>query len=52
MPSPFLSTRDLVKTYGTRRVLDGVSLTVYAERCLGLVGKDGRWALSCKIGIP
>ena len=40
MSYPLLA-RDLVKSYGDRRVLDGVSLTVAPGRRIGLVGENG-----------
>jgi macrolide transport system ATP-binding/permease protein len=41
MSAPFLVARDLVKSYGARRVLDGVSLTASPGQRLGLVGENG-----------
>lgn len=41
MPRPALLAHDLVRTLGTRRVLDGVSLTVSPGRCVGLIGENG-----------
>ncbi|EWM13536.1 ABC-F family ATP-binding cassette domain-containing protein [Kutzneria sp. 744] len=38
---PFLHAHDLVKTYGDRRVLDGVGLTASPGQRLGLVGDNG-----------
>ena len=38
---PLLVARDLVKQYGTRRVVDGVSLTLHRGETLGLVGESG-----------
>ncbi|GAA2793263.1 ABC-F family ATP-binding cassette domain-containing protein [Saccharopolyspora taberi] len=40
MSFPLLA-RDLVKSYGERRVLDGVSLTAAPGRRIGLVGENG-----------
>ncbi|QXT63575.1 ABC transporter ATP-binding protein [Tessaracoccus palaemonis] len=39
--SPVLEIRDLVKTYGDVRAVDGVSLTVGPGECLGIVGESG-----------
>ncbi|WP_426503687.1 ABC-F family ATP-binding cassette domain-containing protein [Dactylosporangium sp. McL0621] len=36
-----LLAHDLVRTYGTRRVLDGVSLTAAPGRRIGLIGENG-----------
>ncbi|MEU7599143.1 ATP-binding cassette domain-containing protein, partial [Streptomyces sp. NPDC039022] len=41
MPRAALLAHDLVRTLGTRRVLDGVSLTVSPGRCVGLIGENG-----------
>ena len=41
MPSPFLLARDIVKTYGERLVLAGVSLEAYPGQRLGLIGENG-----------
>ncbi|MFJ8791928.1 ABC-F family ATP-binding cassette domain-containing protein [Streptomyces sp. NPDC102462] len=38
---PALLARDLVRTLGTRRVLDGVSLTASPGRRIGLIGENG-----------
>jgi len=38
---PFLHARDLVKSYGERRVLDGVSLVGSPGQRIGLVGENG-----------
>ncbi|MFF5336447.1 ABC-F family ATP-binding cassette domain-containing protein [Streptomyces sp. NPDC013181] len=40
-PPPALLAHDLVRTLGTRRVLDGVSLTVPPGRRIGLIGENG-----------
>ena len=39
--TPLLEVRDLVKQYGDRRVVDGVSLTLRRGKTLGLVGESG-----------
>ena len=39
--APLLIARDLVKQYGERRVVDGVSLTLARGETLGLVGESG-----------
>lgn len=36
-----LVAQDLVRTFGTRRVLDGVSLTASPGHRIGLIGEDG-----------
>ncbi|MFH8591751.1 ABC-F family ATP-binding cassette domain-containing protein [Streptomyces rimosus] len=41
MPRPALLTHDLVRTLGTRRVLDGVSLTAAPGHRVGLIGENG-----------
>ncbi|OKH98971.1 antibiotic ABC transporter ATP-binding protein [Streptomyces sp. CB02923] len=41
MTRPALLAHDLVRTLGTRRVLDGVSLTVSPGRRVGLIGENG-----------
>ncbi|MGA5760363.1 ATP-binding cassette domain-containing protein [Nonomuraea bangladeshensis] len=41
MSEPLLQVRDLVKTFGGRRVLDGVSFDVAPGEVLGLVGESG-----------
>ncbi len=38
---PILSAIDITKIYGTRRVLDGVSLTIHAGERIGVVGANG-----------
>ncbi|KJK45093.1 antibiotic ABC transporter ATP-binding protein [Lentzea aerocolonigenes] len=38
---PFLHARNLVKSYGSRRVLDGVSLAGSPGQRIGLVGENG-----------
>jgi branched-chain amino acid transport system ATP-binding protein len=39
--TPLLEARDLTKSYGRLRVVDGVSLTVGAGEALGIVGPNG-----------
>ncbi|GAA4493736.1 ABC-F family ATP-binding cassette domain-containing protein [Actinoallomurus oryzae] len=41
MPEPALLAHDLVRTFGTRRVLDGVSLTAAPGQRIGLIGENG-----------
>ncbi|MFH8407037.1 ABC-F family ATP-binding cassette domain-containing protein [Streptomyces sp. NPDC018019] len=41
MPRPALLAHDLVRTLGTRRVLDGVSLTAAPGHRVGLIGENG-----------
>ena len=41
MPEPALLAHDLVRTLGTRRVLDGVSLTAAPGHRIGLIGENG-----------
>ncbi|MFJ9174768.1 ABC-F family ATP-binding cassette domain-containing protein [Streptomyces sp. NPDC102360] len=41
MPKPALIAHDLIRTLGTRRVLDGVSLTAAPGRRIGLIGENG-----------
>ncbi|MEB8339072.1 ABC-F family ATP-binding cassette domain-containing protein [Streptomyces endophyticus] len=41
MPQPALIAHDLTRTLGTRRVLDGVSLTAAPGRRIGLIGENG-----------
>jgi ABC-2 type transport system ATP-binding protein len=40
-PEFLLETRDLVKTFGSRRAVDGLDLEVRAGEMIGLVGPDG-----------
>jgi ABC-type glutathione transport system ATPase component len=39
--TPLLQATNLIKDYGTRRVIDGVSLSLYPGETLGLVGESG-----------
>lgn len=39
--SPVLQVENLVKHFGTKRVVDGVSLTLHPGRVLGLLGANG-----------
>jgi macrolide transport system ATP-binding/permease protein len=39
--APALIAQDLVRTFGTRRVLDGVSLTASPGHRIGLIGENG-----------
>ncbi|WP_335934826.1 ABC-F family ATP-binding cassette domain-containing protein [Streptomyces sp. PTD5-9] len=41
MPQHALIAHDIVRTLGTRRVLDGVSLTASPGRRIGLIGENG-----------
>ena len=41
MPASALLAHDLVRTLGTRRVLDGVSLTTAPGHRIGLIGENG-----------
>ncbi|MFB6817568.1 ABC-F family ATP-binding cassette domain-containing protein [Streptomyces sp. NPDC056347] len=41
MPRPALLATDVVRTLGTRRVLDGVSLTASPGHRIGLIGENG-----------
>lgn len=40
-PKPLLDGRDLARSYGDRRVLDGVTMTLHAGERVGLVGRNG-----------
>ena len=40
-PTPLLEARDLVKDFGSTRVIQGVSLDVMRGETLGLVGESG-----------
>ena len=40
-PEPLLEARDLVKDFGSTRVIHGVSLTIMRGETLGLVGESG-----------
>jgi macrolide transport system ATP-binding/permease protein len=41
MSNTSLVAQDLIKSYGVRRVLDGVTLTASPGQRLGLVGENG-----------
>ncbi|MFF9021247.1 ABC-F family ATP-binding cassette domain-containing protein [Streptomyces eurythermus] len=41
MPQPALLARDVVRTLGGRRVLDGISLTASPSHRIGLIGENG-----------
>lgn len=41
MPAPALLAHDIVRTLGSKRVLDGVSLTVAPGHRIGLIGENG-----------
>ncbi|MFE7616914.1 ABC-F family ATP-binding cassette domain-containing protein [Streptomyces sp. NPDC057496] len=41
MPRPALLAHDVIRTLGTRRVLDGVSLTASPGHRIGLIGENG-----------
>jgi len=41
MEQPILSAAGLVKSYGRRRVVDGVELDVYPGEIVGLLGPNG-----------
>src|SRR3990167_6995217 len=41
MPLQLLETRNLVKTYGTRRVVDKLNITVGRSEIVGLLGPNG-----------
>ena len=38
---PLLDVRDLAKTYGDARVVDGVSFAIAPGECLGVIGPNG-----------
>ncbi|WP_299818488.1 dipeptide ABC transporter ATP-binding protein [uncultured Jannaschia sp.] len=40
-PDPVLAARDVVRTYGAHRAVDGVSFTLHRGESLGLVGESG-----------
>ena len=40
-PLPLLDIRELVKSYGGTRVVDGVSLAIAPGECLGVIGPNG-----------
>lgn len=51
---PVVEIEDLVKTYGGRRVVDGLSLTVEPGEILGILGRNGAGkttAVECAVGL-
>ena len=38
---PLLSVRDLVKTFGAVRAVDGISLDIYPQEVIGIIGDNG-----------
>jgi peptide/nickel transport system ATP-binding protein len=40
-PQPLIEARDLVKDFGSARIINNVSLTIYRGETLGLVGESG-----------
>ncbi|PNQ03489.1 LPS export ABC transporter ATP-binding protein [Sphingobium sp. SA916] len=49
--TPALSVRDIEKSFGKRKVLDGVSLDVAAGEVVGLLGPNGAGKTICFYGI-
>jgi ABC-type multidrug transport system ATPase subunit len=41
MPEPVLQTHDIYKSFGRRKVLQGVSFSVAAGTLVGIVGENG-----------
>ena len=41
MPAALLEVRELIKDYGAKRAVDGVSFSVPEGRCFGLLGPNG-----------
>jgi ABC-2 type transport system ATP-binding protein len=41
MPEPLLQAHNLYKSFGRRKVLQGVSFSVYPETLVGIVGENG-----------
>lgn len=51
---PVVEIEDLVKTYGGRRVVDGLSLTVEPGEILGILGRNGAGkttTVECAVGL-